>query len=98
MYDAIGPERRRTLHVSAAALVGTAAAWTHRVAAATGADPQLADELEQSGTHEASNGRNALAATRLLWASALSEHRDDRERRRRRAPPGRWACRPAAAR
>ncbi|MFE3202472.1 hypothetical protein [Embleya sp. NPDC059237] len=81
VYDAIGPERRRTLHASAAALVGTAAAWTHRVAAATGADPQLADELEQSGTYEASNGRNALAATRLLWASALSEHRDDRERR-----------------
>ncbi|MYS80328.1 helix-turn-helix transcriptional regulator [Embleya scabrispora] len=81
VYDAIGPERRRALHAGAAALVGTAAAWTHRVAAATSADPQLADELEQSATREASSGRNALAATRLLWASALSEHRDDRERR-----------------
>jgi DNA-binding CsgD family transcriptional regulator len=81
IYDAIDPEHRRTLHAAAAEVVGTSAAWAHRVAAATAADPGLAAELEQSGTAEAAIGRNALAATRLLWASGLSDDRADRERR-----------------
>ncbi|GAA2989681.1 AAA family ATPase [Kitasatospora sp. NPDC127116] len=81
VYDAIDPERRRALHAAAAGVVGTAAAWAHRVAAATSADPGLAGELEQSAKAEAVIGRNALAATRLLWASSLSDERPDRERR-----------------
>ncbi|MBM9510313.1 AAA family ATPase [Actinacidiphila acididurans] len=81
VYDAIDPERRRTLHVAAAGVVGTAAAWAHRVAAATSADPGLAAELEQSANAEAVIGRNALAAMRLMWASSLSGDRADRERR-----------------
>ncbi|MBO1330424.1 AAA family ATPase [Streptomyces sp. VRA16 Mangrove soil] len=81
IYDAIAPERRRALHAAAAGVVGTAAAWAHRVAAATSADAGLAAELEQSARGEAVAGRNALAATRLLWASSLSDDRADRERR-----------------
>ncbi|MFD0634199.1 AAA family ATPase [Catenulispora yoronensis] len=81
VYEAIGPERRRTLHAAAAGVVGTAASWAHRVAAAGAADAGLAAELEQSGGAEAVLGRNALAATRLLWASALSDRSEDRERR-----------------
>ncbi|WP_225849927.1 LuxR family transcriptional regulator [Streptomyces sp. HPF1205] len=81
VYEAIDPERRRALHAAAADVVGTAAAWAHRVAAATSADPVLAAELERSGNAEAVAGRNALAATRLLWASSLSGDRADRERR-----------------
>jgi DNA-binding CsgD family transcriptional regulator len=81
VYDAIDPELRRTLHRRAAAVVGTAAAWAHRVAAADGADPGLAAELEASTLAEAAAGRNALAATRLMWASALSATTADRDRR-----------------
>ncbi|WP_236655652.1 ATP-binding protein [Streptacidiphilus carbonis] len=81
VYAALTPQRRRTLHADAATLVSTAAGWAHRVAAATSVDPGLADELEQSAMDEAATGRNALAATRLLWASSLSDSREDRERR-----------------
>jgi len=81
VYDTIDPGRRRALHLAAADVVGTGAAWAHRVAAAVSADPRLAAELEQSGTAEAAIGRNALAATRLQWAAELSDERVDRERR-----------------
>ncbi|MFB4308375.1 AAA family ATPase [Actinomadura sp. GTD37] len=81
IYDTLTPERRRTLHAGAADLVSTAASWAHRVAAAATADDRLAADLERSGTAEAAAGRNAVAATRLGWASALSAGRDDRERR-----------------
>lgn len=81
VYEAIDPVHRRTLHAAAAEVAGTAAAWAHRVAAATSADPGLAAELERSARAEAVIGRNALAATRLLWASSLSDERADRERR-----------------
>ncbi|MEY9931355.1 DNA-binding CsgD family transcriptional regulator [Catenulispora sp. GP43] len=81
VYDAIDPERRHALHLAAAGVVPTGAAWAHRVAAAVSVDPGLAAELEQSGTAEAAAGRNALAATRLQWAAELSEARADRERR-----------------
>ena len=62
-------------------MVGTGAAWAHRVAAAVAADPALAGELEQAAMTEAAAGRNALAATRLRWAAELSDERADRERR-----------------
>ncbi|MGW5354760.1 AAA family ATPase [Streptomyces sp. NPDC004031] len=81
VHDAMDPERRRALHAAAAGVAGTGAAWAHRVAAAAGADPALAAELERSAHAEAAAGRNALAATRLLWASSLSDGRADRERR-----------------
>jgi DNA-binding CsgD family transcriptional regulator len=81
IYDALIPERRRTLHAGAVELVGTAAGWAHRVAAATTTDERLAADLERSGMQEAASGRNAMAATRLGWASSLSADRDDRERR-----------------
>ncbi|MFC4066220.1 helix-turn-helix transcriptional regulator [Actinoplanes subglobosus] len=81
IYDGLAPDRRRTLHAGAAHLVGTAASWAHRVAAATSTDEVLAAELERSGTDEATNGRNAVAATRLSWAASLSAGRADRERR-----------------
>uniref|UniRef100_A0AAU3I9R3 AAA family ATPase n=1 Tax=Streptomyces sp. NBC_01393 TaxID=2903851 RepID=A0AAU3I9R3_9ACTN len=81
VYAGIGPERRRALHTAAAEVVGSGAAWAHRVAAATSDDPVLAADLERSANAEALAGRNALAATRLLWASSLSDDRLERERR-----------------
>ncbi|BBH67876.1 LuxR family transcriptional regulator [Actinoplanes sp. OR16] len=81
IYDGLAPDRRRALHAGAADLVGTAASWGHRVAAATSTDEVLAAELEQSGLAEAADGRSAVAATRLGWAASLSANREDRERR-----------------
>ncbi|MGW2836547.1 helix-turn-helix transcriptional regulator [Streptomyces sp. NPDC001493] len=81
VYAGIGPERRRALHTAAAEVVGSGAGWAHRVAAATSDDPVLAADLERSANAEALAGHNALAATRLLWASSLSDDRLDRERR-----------------
>ncbi len=81
IYEAITPERRRSLHAGAADLVGTATAWAHRVAATAGTDEQLAAELELSAQEEAAAGRSAVAATRLRWAASLSVGREDRERR-----------------
>ncbi|MFD6532092.1 AAA family ATPase [Streptomyces sp. NPDC060184] len=81
VYAGIGPERRRALHIAAAEVVGSGAAWAHRVAAATSDDPVLAADLERSANTQALAGRNALAATRLLWASSLSDALLDRERR-----------------
>ncbi|MGW2282114.1 helix-turn-helix transcriptional regulator [Streptomyces sp. NPDC001770] len=81
VYAGIGPGRRRALHNAAAEVVGSGAAWAHRVAAATSDDPSLAADLERSANTEALAGRNALAATRLLWASSLSDDRLERERR-----------------
>ncbi|MFK0170848.1 AAA family ATPase [Streptomyces sp. NPDC090306] len=81
VYTSLTPERRRALHAAAAPLLGTSARWAHLVAAATTADPGLADALERAGSEEASAGRNALAATRLLWSATLTEDPADRERR-----------------
>jgi DNA-binding CsgD family transcriptional regulator len=81
IYDTLSPERRRALHAGAAELVSTVASWAHRVAAAATTDDRLAADLERSGMEEAAGGRNAVAATRLGWASSLSADRDDRERR-----------------
>ncbi|MCX5402294.1 LuxR family transcriptional regulator [Streptomyces sp. NBC_00102] len=81
VYAGIGPGRRRALHTAAAEVVGSGAAWAHRVAAADSDDPVLAADLERSANTEALAGRNALAATRLLWASSLSDDPLERERR-----------------
>lgn len=75
VYADLAPTRRRELHRAAAAVVDTAAAWAHRVAAADGADDVLADELSQAaGRERAQPGTSglALAARYLLWASSLT--------------------------
>jgi hypothetical protein len=81
-YALLPAGRRRRLHAAAAQAVDTAAAWQHRVAAATGApDPALAGQLESVADQERRSRRHALAATHLLWAADLSDAREDRERR-----------------
>ena len=81
IYAGIPASRRRELHARAAALVGEAASWEHRVAALDQPDEGLAAELERLAAAEAAAGRLALAATHLQWASDISPARADRERR-----------------
>ena len=81
VYAAMTATRRRSLHAHAAAVVGEAASWEHRVAALDRPDEALAAELERLAATEAAAGRLPLAATHLQWASDISPVLADRERR-----------------
>ena len=69
------------LHARAASIVSESASWEHRVAALDRPDEGLAAQLERLAGEEAADGRLALAATHLQWASDVSPARADRERR-----------------
>jgi DNA-binding CsgD family transcriptional regulator len=82
VYAQLTPDRRRRLHLAAAKALGAAAAWDHLVAASAGtSDAVLAARLDAVAAEDRGHGRHALAATRMLWASDLSESREDYERR-----------------
>jgi DNA-binding CsgD family transcriptional regulator len=81
VYAAMTVAMRRMLHSRAAAVVGEAAAWEHRVAALDRPDEALAAQLERLAAEEAGAGRLPLAATHLQWASDISPVLADRERR-----------------
>jgi DNA-binding CsgD family transcriptional regulator len=81
IYASIAPVRRRMLHARAASVVSESASWEHRVAALEHPDEDLAAELERLADEEAADGRVALAATHLRWASDISPDRGGRERR-----------------
>ncbi|MEV6841195.1 AAA family ATPase [Streptomyces sp. NPDC051133] len=81
IYAAIVPSRRRKLHLAAATVVDTNAAWAHRVAAANSIDPELAEALQEQATAEAGRSEWLLAATHLLWAAQLSDDRASYEAR-----------------
>jgi len=81
IYAGIPAARRRMLHGRAASLVSESASWEHRVAALDRPDEGLAGELERLAAEETADGRLALAATHLQWASDISPARADRERR-----------------
>ena len=81
IYAGITPANRRLLHARAAGMVSESASWEHRVAASDQPDEGLAAELEGLAAGELADGRLALAATHLQWASDISPARADRERR-----------------
>jgi DNA-binding CsgD family transcriptional regulator len=81
IYAGITATRRRELHARAAGFVGELASWEHRVAALDRPDEDLASRLERLAEEEAADGRLALAATHLQWASDISPARAERERR-----------------
>jgi ATP/maltotriose-dependent transcriptional regulator MalT len=81
IYAGITPAHRRLLHARAAGIVSESASWEHRVAALERPDEGLAAELERRAGQEVADGRLALAATHLQWASDISPARADRERR-----------------
>jgi DNA-binding CsgD family transcriptional regulator len=81
VYTGITASKRQALHARAALMVSEPASWEHRVAALDRPDEDLAAHLERLADQEAADGRLALAATHLQWASDISPARADRERR-----------------
>jgi len=81
VLSAIGPERRNELHRRAATVLTDAAAIAHRVAASTGTDDDLADDLMRMADHRsgvgdlASAGRYRLQSARLSTAGPLRDTR-----------------------
>ena len=90
--DGISPSRARDLHRAAAMLVPGAAALHHRVAAATGPDDRLADDLEAAARAAVTDGRAAQAAAWLAQSAAASTSRPDEERRLLDAIAGLVGC------
>ncbi|MFG2196736.1 AAA family ATPase [Streptomyces sp. NPDC048639] len=80
VIEALAPQRRRELHHHAAGLVGEAAAWRHKVAAADGPDDDLARQLADAAQGYLVTGATERAATLLLWASDLAGTRAEHER------------------
>ena len=81
LYDDLGPERRRRLHLDAAAIVGEPAALNHRAAAAVGPDPELAADLCVAASAAADTGKMLLAARYLQQAAAVTERGPTRDER-----------------
>jgi DNA-binding CsgD family transcriptional regulator len=72
VYGGLGAERRRALHLRAAAVVGGEHSLAHRTAAAAGADGVLASDLERAADQAAAAGNLRLAARYLQQAATVS--------------------------
>ena len=81
IYEDLSPVRRRDLHGAAARVLTPTTVLAHRVAAADGADDDLAEELDDMARAELATGPSAVAARNLLWASTLSGDPERAERR-----------------
>ncbi|MER5941582.1 AAA family ATPase [Streptomyces sp. NPDC001928] len=80
VLEGIAPGRRKALHAAAADLVDAAGAWRHKVAAADGADDELAAALEQAADDCVTAGEVERAATLLLWAADVASGQAEHER------------------
>ena len=78
IYGDLAPERRHGLHTRAADVLAGSAALSHRVAAAIGPDPDLADKLEFLGRRELDQQSWRVAAEHLLAAADLSSRATER--------------------
>ncbi len=81
VYGGLGAERRRALHLRAAAAVGGEDALAHRTAAAAGADQALASDLDEAAGKAAAAGKLRLAARYLQQAAMVSEAGPERDER-----------------
>ena len=72
VYDDLGPAERIRLHAGCAALLHGEEALLHRVAAATGPDPAVADGLARCGEANRDRGDLHRAADLLLSAARMS--------------------------
>jgi len=81
LYDGLGGERRRELHRRAAAIVGGEESLAHRSAAAVGADPELAADLDEAAASAVSSGNLRLAARYRQQAAAVSKRGPARDER-----------------
>jgi DNA-binding CsgD family transcriptional regulator len=81
VYAGLGPERRRELHLRAAATMEGEESLAHRAAAAVGVDPALAADLDQAADRAAAAGKLRLAARYRQQAATMTApgpERDDR--------------------
>ena len=85
VYGDQPPTRRRALHRAAAGLVRGRAAITHRIAAASGPDPELAADLERLAEDVATESSPLDVADLWHAAADVSVDPDDHERRVLRA-------------
>ena len=86
VYDALGPSRRHALHLAAAALMSDESSrLRHRVAAASGPDDELADDLSRFARTETDRQHWRSAAAHLVSAGRLSSDPAAAQRRLLRA-------------
>jgi DNA-binding CsgD family transcriptional regulator len=72
VYDDLGPTTRARLHRRAAEHLGSGRALAHLVAASTGPDEDLADQLDAHAAEQRLSGELRAAAEALLDAARLS--------------------------
>jgi DNA-binding CsgD family transcriptional regulator len=81
VYGELGAQRRRELHLRAAAITGGGNSLNHRTAAAAGADPELAADLDRAAGQAAAAGKLRLAARYLQQAASVSPTGPGRDER-----------------
>jgi DNA-binding CsgD family transcriptional regulator len=81
VYQNLGAERRRALHLRAAAAVAGEAGLAHRSAAAVGPDAQLATDLDEAADKAALAGKLSLAARYRQQAAAFTVCGPERDER-----------------
>ena len=81
VYGDLGAERRRALHLRAAAVAGGEESLAHRTAAAVGADPELALDLDEAAGKAAAAGKLRLAARYRQQAAAVTGRGPERDER-----------------
>ena len=83
VYHDLGPARRRRLHARAAELLvdDENESLSHRAAASTGRDDQLAADLETAAVRALGRGQSAQAAAWLAQSSAATIQVAERDRR-----------------
>jgi DNA-binding CsgD family transcriptional regulator len=81
VYGELGAERRRALHLRAAAVADGEDSLAHRTAGAAGVDRALAADLDQAAGQAAAAGKLRLAARYLQQAATMSEAGPERAER-----------------
>lgn len=81
VYGGLGGELRRELHLRAARLVGDDESLAHRAAAAAGADPELAADLDEAAARAVAGGKPRLAAWYRQQAAEVTGHGPERDER-----------------
>ncbi len=81
VYGDLGAERRRALHLRAAAIVEGEESLAHRTAAAVGVDPELASDLDEAADKAATAGKLRLAAQYRRQAATVTGCGPERDER-----------------
>jgi DNA-binding CsgD family transcriptional regulator len=81
VYQLLGAERRRALHLRAAAAMAGEAALAHRCAVGVGPDQELAADLDEAADKAVLAGRLSLAARYRQQAAAVTARGPERDER-----------------